>query len=134
MLLKVPRLFLCKFSKELYFWASTFEIYHIIFWVFINRSCRQKCSVKKAVFKNFSILTRKHLCWSLFMIKSQAFRSQTWNFIKKRLQHRCFSVNTAKFLGTPILRNIYELRLLYQSELSGFYYCCICMFCCIKKA
>ena len=27
---------------------------------------------------------------------------QACNFIKKRLQHRCFSVGFAKFLGTPI--------------------------------
>ena len=26
-------------------------------------------------------------------------------FIKKRLQHKCFSVNIAKFLRTPILKN-----------------------------
>ena len=78
---------------------------------------------KKAVLTNFTIFTRKHWRWSLFLIKSQAFRPQTWNFIKKRIQHRCFSVNTAKFLGTPILRNIYELMLLYQNELFTFYYC-----------
>ena len=28
------------------------------------------------------------------------------NFVKKRLQHRYFSVNIAKFLKTPILKNI----------------------------
>ena len=28
------------------------------------------------------------------------------NFIKKRLQHRCFPVNIGKFLRTPILKNI----------------------------
>ena len=27
-------------------------------------------------------------------------------FIKKRLQHRCFPVSIAKFLRTPILKNI----------------------------
>ena len=30
------------------------------------------------------------------------------NFIKKRLQHRCFLVNIAKFLRTPIFKNICE--------------------------
>ena len=30
------------------------------------------------------------------------------NFIKKRLQHRCFAVKLTKFLGTPILQNICE--------------------------
>ena len=29
------------------------------------------------------------------------------NFIKKRLQHRCFPVNIAEFLRTPILKNIW---------------------------
>ena len=29
---------------------------------------------KKAVIKNFAIFTGKHLCWSLFLIKLQAFR------------------------------------------------------------
>ena len=34
------------------------------------------------------------------------------NFIKKRFQHRCFSMNFAKFLKTPILKKVYErLRL-----------------------
>ena len=28
------------------------------------------------------------------------------NYIKKRIQHRCFPVNIAKFLGIPILKNI----------------------------
>ena len=31
---------------------------------------------------------------------------QACNFIKKRLQHSCFPVNIAKFLRTPILKNI----------------------------
>ena len=42
---------------------------------------------KKAVFKNFAIFTGKHLPWSL----------KACNFIKKRLQRRCF-------LRTPILK------------------------------
>ena len=34
------------------------------------------------------------------------------NFIKKRLQHRCFPMNIAKFLATPILKNTCERLLL----------------------
>ena len=30
----------------------------------------QRCSIKKVVFKNLAIFTRKHLCWSLFLIDS----------------------------------------------------------------
>ena len=38
---------------------------------------------------------------------------QAFNFIKKRLLHMCFPVNIAKFLGTPVLKNICEGLLLY---------------------
>ena len=34
--------------------------------------------------------------------------NQASNFIKKRLQHRCFPVINAKLLKTFILKNIYE--------------------------
>ena len=32
---------------------------------------------ERSVFKNFAIFTGKHLCWSLFLIKFQAFRLAT---------------------------------------------------------
>ena len=38
------------------------------------------------------------------------------NFIKKRLQHRCFSVNIAKFLRPPILKKICKRLLLEKSN------------------
>ena len=50
---------------------------------------------KKAVLRNFAIFTGKHLCWSLFLIKLQAFRPDS-----KR------DSNTGVFLG--ILRNFEE--------------------------
>ena len=37
---------------------------------------------------------------------------QACNFIKNRLQYRCFPVNFVKFLRTPILKNIWERPLL----------------------
>ena len=40
---------------------------------------------------------------------------QVCNFIKKRLQHRCFLVNIANFLRTPILKNICQ-RMLQDFE------------------
>ena len=44
------------------------------------------------------------------------------NFIKMRLQHMCFSVNIAKFIRTPILKDIYGLFLIYNiNQLTGFY-------------
>ena len=47
-------------------------------------------------------LTGKHLCRSLFN-KVACLRPVT---LFKKIQHRCFSVNFAKFLRTPILQNI----------------------------
>ena len=58
------------------------------------RSSHQRCSIKEALLKNFVIFTGIHL--------------QACNFIKKRLQHRHFSVNIVKFLRTPILKNTWE--------------------------
>ena len=68
----------------------------------IIRSSHRRCSVKKAVLKKFADFTGKHLCWNLFLINFQT------NFIKKRLQYRCFPVKFAKFLRTPISKNICE--------------------------
>ena len=50
------------------------------------------------VFKNFAILTGKHQCRSLFLIKLQAWRSAA--LLKMRLHYCCFSVNITKFLRT----------------------------------
>ena len=54
---------------------------------YIDRSSHQKCSVKEGVLKNFA------------------------NFTGKRL---CFPAKFAKFLGTPILKNICERPLQHR--------------------
>ena len=66
----------------------------------VLRSSDRNYSAKKAVLKHFEIFIGKHLCC---------------NFIKNRLQNRCFSVNIAKFLRTPTLKNICQ-RLLLSPE------------------
>ena len=38
---------------------------------------RSQMFFKIGVFMNFSIFTGKHLCWSLFLIKLQAFKKET---------------------------------------------------------
>ena len=38
---------------------------------------------------------------------------QLYNFISKRLQHRCFAVKLAKFLRTPMLKDNCERLLLF---------------------
>ena len=54
---------------------------------------------KKDVLKYFAKSIGKHLCQGLFFNKVAALRSAT--LLKKRLWHRCFSVNFAKFLRIP---------------------------------
>ena len=63
----------------------------------------QRCSVKKCVLRNFAEFTEKHLCQSLFFNKVSGLRTAT--LLKKRLWHRCFPVNFAKFLRTHFSQN-----------------------------
>ena len=74
--------------------------------------------LKKGVLNNFANFTGKHLYWSLFLINSKNTGLQPCNFIKKRLQHRCFPVKFVKFLRTAILKYICE-RLLLTVPQSG---------------
>ena len=85
---------------------------------------------KTGVLKNFAIFTGKKLWWSFFLITLQAsvakhtlkilqceYRKifkiclvlEVCNFIKKRLQHRCFPVNIAKFSLTPFSQSFCEI-------------------------
>ena len=68
------------------------------------RSSYWRCSGKIGVLKNVENFAGKYLCWSLLR-----------NFIKKRLKRMCLPVKLAKYLRTPILKNICEWLLL-QSE------------------
>ena len=61
-----------------------------------DRNSHGRSSVRKGVFRNCAKFTGKHLCQSLF------FRSAT--LLKKRLWHRCFPANFAKFLRTPFFK------------------------------
>ena len=55
---------------------------------------------KKGVLRYFAIFTGKHLCQSLFFNKIAGLRPAT--LLTKKPWHRCFSVNFATFLRTPI--------------------------------
>ena len=55
--------------------------------------------------KNLAIFTGTHLCWRFLLI----------NFIKKRLQHRCFPVNIGKGLSTAFYIE-HVIASLYFSE------------------
>ena len=61
---------------------------------------------KVGVLKNFVIFPAEHLCWNSLFNKGTGL--QVYNFIKKRLQHRCFLVSeyfeifkNSFFYGTP---------------------------------
>ena len=70
--------------------------------IWSNRSSHRRCSARKNVHRNFSKFKGKHLCQSLF------FNKLYW----KRIWHRCFPVNFAKFIRTIFLQNISGRRLL----------------------
>ena len=63
------------------------------------RSSHQRCSMQKDVRRNFTKFTEKNLYQSLTFNKVAGLRPAT--LLKKRLWHRCFPVNFAKFLGIP---------------------------------
>ena len=56
---------------------------------------------QKGILRNFSKFTGKYLCQGLFFNKAAGLRSAT--LLKKRLWHRCFLVNLAKFLWIPFI-------------------------------
>ena len=62
----------------------------------VHRSSHRRRSVKRIVLKNFANFTGKRLCWSLFLIKLQAFRRTT--LLKGDSNLDLFLVKFAKFL------------------------------------
>ena len=58
---------------------------------------------KKDVLRNFTTFKGEHLCQSLFFNKAASLRPAT--LLKKRLGHRCFPVNFAKFPRTLFLQS-----------------------------
>ena len=64
-----------------------------------SRSSHQGCCIKNTAHKSFAIFIGKHMLETLF---NKATGLQACNFMKKRLEYRCFPVNIAKFLRAPI--------------------------------
>ena len=75
-------------------------------------SCCQKeppeVFYKKSCSKKFRSIHRKTPVLEVLF----SCRPRLGTLLKKRLQHRCFPVNFARFLGTPILKNVSERLLL----------------------
>ena len=52
-------------------------MYHILKKCLNSKNSYPRCSIEKAVFKNFEIFTGKRLCWSLLLINLRASRPVT---------------------------------------------------------
>ena len=82
-------------------------------------SSRPEVFCKEGVLRNFAKFTGKHLRKSLFFNEIAGLRPATlW---KKRLWHRSFPVNFAKFLRTPLLQNTSRRLLLSQKNWGSKY-------------
>ena len=75
----------------------------------ISEAATRGVLYKRSVVKNFTKFTGKHLCQSLFFNKvaglmpATLFKKRLATLLKERLWNRCFPVNFAKFLRTPLL-------------------------------
>ena len=90
-------------------------LYRLMRFLQIARSSHRKCSVKKGFLRNFAKFTGKQLCQNLFFDKVAGLRPAT--LLKKRLWHRRFPVNFAKFLKIPFLTE--HLRMISPDRLIG---------------
>ena len=88
---------------------------NLILYTILQHNCPE-VFCKKDVFRNFA---KRHLCQSLFFNKVAGLKPAT--LLKKRLWHRCFPVNFAKFLRTPLLTE--HLRWLHFFELHMQFTC-----------
>ena len=64
------------------------------FWSVLATEAATTRVLLKGVCNNFANFTGKHLYWSLFLKKLQAWRSET--LLKQKLHHSCFRVNIKK--------------------------------------
>ena len=79
-------------------WVSLLKYYEIL------QKQPSEMFYKKGVLENFAKFTGKRLCHSIFFNKVADLSPAT--LFQKRLWHRCFPVNFAKFLRTPFSQNI----------------------------
>ena len=61
--------------------------------------------LSKKLFVKISQYSQENTCAKSLLNKVAGHK--VCNFIKKRLQHRFFSINIGKFLKTPVLKNIW---------------------------
>ena len=80
----------------------------LVWWEINFRSSQWSCSVEKVL---LTILQnpRENTCVRVFC------RSKVWTSLKKRLWHRCFPVNFARFLRIPVVQNTSGRPLLWKT-------------------
>ena len=81
---------------------------------YVFRSSHRRCFVKN-VFLEMSQNLQKNICARVFFNKVAGLRPAT--LFKKRLWHKCFPGNFAKFLRTPFLQNTSDRMLLCRFHL-----------------
>ena len=101
--------FLACFRENVLF-ASYVACYYCV--VPVGKHSHSRSQMFYDALQNLAIFTGKHLCWRFFLI----------NFIKKRLQHRCFAVNVAKCLSTVFHIGIYVNMSFLNIMLLSFFF------------
>ena len=75
-----------------------------------------RCSFKIDALKNFAVFTKKSICVGSLFNKITGL--QAYDFIKKRIQHRCFPVNVAKSFKNNYLEE-HQWKTAYTSTSSS---------------
>ena len=109
--------------KKVFFKISQISQANTCVGVSFDTSSHWRCSVEQ-VFLNFFQNSQENTCVGVSLVKFVK------NFIKKRLQHRCFPAKFAKFLRRNFWKNIYE-RLLLSIDLfhKGCIFCEALLYC-----
>ena len=83
-----------------------------------SEAVAQRCSVKKVLLEISQNSQEKNLCQNVFFDKVTCL-SLPATLSKKRLWHRCFPVNFAKFLRAPFLTEHLRWLLLCTDKMEG---------------
>ena len=77
----------------------------------VHKSNHSQMFFKIGVLKNFAIFTGKCLCWSLFLIKLQAY-----NFIKKEIPTQEFSYEYCKIFKKVLYKTLQVATFGYSNQ------------------
>ena len=105
-----------QFWQQLIIMILNLLTYLSFYWLYIEAVIRGV--LLKKVFLEISQNSQENSCARVFFNKVAGLRPAT--LFKKRLCHRCFLVNFAKFLKTPFLQNIPGRLLLCIGKLRDF--------------